>query len=185
METNLYPISNLMQRSRLAHPDVLQTIENAGIRPIMIGKRAFYPHDALVAVMARRRWLDSDEGKREVAQRRLETLAAALKVRSANAAAKRAAKRAAKKNAPAPDAAPSEQAQGDPARVSRRLAALESRSNDIYSLTCTISRQVSELYELVESIKNDNKAQGKLSMAHIAALNDLIGHDDTPAEPRQ
>ena len=181
METNLYPISNLMQRARLAHPDVLQTIENAGIRPIMIGKRAFYPHDALVAVMARRRWLDSDEGKREVAQRRLETLAAAHRTRSANAVAKREAK----KSAPAPDAATSEQAHGDPAQVSRRLAALESRSNDIYSLTCTISRQVSELYELVESIKNDNKAQGKLSMAHIAALNDLIGHDDTPAEARQ
>lgn len=181
METNLYPISDLMKRARLAHPDAIQTIENAGIRPIMIGKRTFYPHDALVAVMARRRWLDSDEGKREVAQRRLETLAAAHKVRSAKAAAKREAK----KKAPAPDAAPSEQAHVDLARVSRRLAALESRSNDIYSLTCTIARQVSELYELVESIKNDNKAQGKLSMAHIAALNELIGHDDTPAEPRQ
>ncbi len=181
METNLYPISNLMQRSRLAHPDVLQTIENAGIRPIMIGKRAFYPHDALVAVMARRRWLDSDEGKREVAERRLQTLAEAHKVRSAKAAAKRKAKKA----APASGAAPADQAPTDIAQISRRLSTLESRSNDIYSLTCTIARQVSELYELVESIKNDNKAQGKLSMAHIAALNELIGHDDSPAERPQ
>ena len=66
-----------------------------------------------------------------------------------------------------------------------RIAALESQATDIYSLTCTISRQVSELYELVMSIKNDNKAQGKLSMAHIAALNELIGHDDSPVEACQ
>lgn len=181
METNLYPISDLMKRARLAHPDAIQTIENAGIRPVTIGKRTFYPHDALVAVMARRRWLDSDEGKREITERRLQTLAEAHKVRSARAAARREAK----KNAPAHGAAPSDQAHVDLAQVIRRLAALESRSNDIYSLTCTIARQVSELHELVESIKNDNKSQGKLSMAHIAALNELIGHDDSPAERRQ
>lgn len=179
MNANLYTITDLANRGGFSHADAVKVIEAAKVPATIIGKRRFYPHDGLVAVMARRRWLDSEEGKQETLRAKKAAIAKAQAVHMANAAARRSAKNSADHKPPR--AGVEAQPGVDHADIRKRLAALELQSNDTYSLTCTITRQVSELYELVLSIKNDNKAQGKLSMAHIAALNELMGTDDTPA----